>query len=291
MKIYLAGPDVFRRDVEAWVASTRELCNRYGFDPLFPIDNGETVPERFFRGNLDLIRKAQIVAANLDPFRGPEPDSGTAFELGYALALNKKICGYVTRQETLVRRVEVAEGRRIAPAPGGLVDRAGMLIEDFWPLVQPNAFGSGTYCLRWPRGVLASASRADGSAGRQGDRTWKNLTGRRICSESASGGQEAGETPDFGPAKGAPQTVSERRVATSPSSLDPLMVFPTGLLRAFVRGIWGAVERSCCWRSAQRQPQTFVYGLPAKHGRFMHCPKCGNTENRKIAPDYGKEPI
>ncbi len=23
----------------------------------------------------------------------------------------------------------------------------------------------------------------------------------------------------------------------------------------------------------------------------LHCPKCGNTENRKIAPDYGKEPI
>jgi len=23
----------------------------------------------------------------------------------------------------------------------------------------------------------------------------------------------------------------------------------------------------------------------------LHCPKCGNTENRKLAPDYGKEPI
>jgi exosome complex component CSL4 len=23
----------------------------------------------------------------------------------------------------------------------------------------------------------------------------------------------------------------------------------------------------------------------------LHCPKCGNTENRKIAPDYGKEPL
>jgi exosome complex component CSL4 len=23
----------------------------------------------------------------------------------------------------------------------------------------------------------------------------------------------------------------------------------------------------------------------------LHCPKCGNTENRKMAPDYGKEPI
>jgi exosome complex component CSL4 len=23
----------------------------------------------------------------------------------------------------------------------------------------------------------------------------------------------------------------------------------------------------------------------------LHCPKCGNTENRKMAPDYGKEPV
>jgi exosome complex component CSL4 len=23
----------------------------------------------------------------------------------------------------------------------------------------------------------------------------------------------------------------------------------------------------------------------------LHCPKCGNTENRKMAPDYGKEPL
>jgi exosome complex component CSL4 len=23
----------------------------------------------------------------------------------------------------------------------------------------------------------------------------------------------------------------------------------------------------------------------------LHCPKCGNTEHRKIAPDYGKEPL
>ena len=133
MKIYLAGPDIFRPDVETWAASCRELCRRYGFEPLLPIDHGETVPERIFQANLDMIRKAQIVAANLDPFRGAEPDSGTAFELGYALALGKKICGYVTRLDTLAGRVETAEGRSIQPAPdtGRLSDRHGMRIEDY----------------------------------------------------------------------------------------------------------------------------------------------------------------
>ncbi len=133
MKIYLAGPDIFRPDVEAWATACRALCRRYGFEALLPIDHGETLPERIFQANLDMIRKAQIVAANLDPFRGAEPDSGTAFELGYALALGKKICGYVTRLGTLAGRVEIAEGRSIRSAPntGRLNDHLGMWIEDF----------------------------------------------------------------------------------------------------------------------------------------------------------------
>jgi nucleoside 2-deoxyribosyltransferase len=133
MKIYLAGPDVFRPDVAEWADSARELCRRYGFEPLLPVDHQETQPDKIFQSNIDLIRKAQIVAANLDPFRGPEPDSGTAFELGYALALGKKVCGYVTHLETLLQRVESAENRSEPPAPYGnkLTDRSGLMIEDF----------------------------------------------------------------------------------------------------------------------------------------------------------------
>ena len=133
MKIYLAGPDVFKPDVAEWAESVRELCRRYGFEPLLPVDHNEKTPEKIFQANIDLIRKAQIVAANLDPFRGPEPDSGTAFELGYALALGKKICGYVTRLETMAQRVEAAENRSEPPAPYGakLTDRNGLMIENF----------------------------------------------------------------------------------------------------------------------------------------------------------------
>ena len=133
MKIYLAGPDVFRPDVAEWAETARELCRRYGFEPLLPVDHTETQPDKIFQSNIDLIRKAQIVVANLDPFRGPEPDSGTAFELGYALALGKKVCGYVTRLESVAQRVEAAENRSEPPAPygGKLTDRNGLMIEDF----------------------------------------------------------------------------------------------------------------------------------------------------------------
>lgn len=133
MKIYLAGPDVFRADVESWARSAREICRRYGFEPLLPIDYGETAPDRIYQVNIDMIRKAQIVAANLDPFRGPEPDSGTVFELGYAHALGKKICGYVTCLNTVAQRVDIAEGRCDSQSSNGarLTDRNGMLIENF----------------------------------------------------------------------------------------------------------------------------------------------------------------
>lgn len=133
MKIYLAGPDVFRSDVVEWAESARELCRRYGFEPLLPVDHEETAADKIFQANIDLIRKAQVVAANLDPFRGPEPDSGTAFELGYALALGKKVCGYVTRLDSVADRVANTNyGPQASPDHGELLkDFQGMTVENF----------------------------------------------------------------------------------------------------------------------------------------------------------------
>jgi len=41
-----------------------------------------------------MIDRCDIVVANLDPFRGPNVDDGTAFEIGYAFAKGKEIWGY-----------------------------------------------------------------------------------------------------------------------------------------------------------------------------------------------------
>lgn len=132
MKIYLAGPDIFRPDVEAWAESARSLCRRYGFEPLLPLDHSEVEAGRIFEANVDMIRKAEVVVANLDPFRGAEPDSGTAFEVGYAVALGMRVRGYVTRLDSAARRVELAAGKLNSSLPGGrLADARGMLIENF----------------------------------------------------------------------------------------------------------------------------------------------------------------
>ena len=98
-----------------------------------PIDHEETAADKIFQANIDLIRKAQVVAANLDPFRGPEPDSGTAFELGYALALGKKVCGYVTRLDSVADRVANTNyGPQASPDHGELLkDFQGMTVENF----------------------------------------------------------------------------------------------------------------------------------------------------------------
>jgi nucleoside 2-deoxyribosyltransferase len=127
MKIYLAGPDIFRPDGQEWIANARELCREHGFEALTPFDHGETEPKKILDGNLELIRKAQIVVANLNPFRGFEPDSGTAFELGYALALGKKLLAYVDSAEPLLERIRRAE----ALSADAKRDSQGMAIEDF----------------------------------------------------------------------------------------------------------------------------------------------------------------
>lgn len=131
MKIYLAGPDIFRPDAKSWANTAKELCHQHGFEALTPFDHGETEPRKICEGNLDLIRKAQIVVANLNPFRGAEPDSGTVFELGYALALGKKLWGHVASSETLLERVSRLDGRAVADGENLPTDAHGILIENF----------------------------------------------------------------------------------------------------------------------------------------------------------------
>jgi nucleoside 2-deoxyribosyltransferase len=163
MKLYLAGPDVFRPDALDWAESARAICRRHGYEPLLPIDHGETEPARIYQANLDLIGKAQVIVANLNPFRGAEPDSGTCFEMGYAVALGKTVCGYVASRETLLARVN-----RIDKAdPARTHDDRGMAIEDFGlpmnlMLAVPALIVAGGLedCLRQLRGGAREATAA-----------------------------------------------------------------------------------------------------------------------------------
>ena len=127
MKLYIAGPDVFRPDASAWAADVRALCRDGGHEALIPLDGAEAGAEGIYRNNLRLIEAADAVLANLNPFRGAEPDSGTCVEVGYALALGKLVIGYADSLLPLRQRL-AANG---PGADGRYRDAEGRAVEDF----------------------------------------------------------------------------------------------------------------------------------------------------------------
>ena len=122
-QIYVAGFDVFYPDwKERRYFEYRELCARYGFEmqALKAAPNeGKTLGEQIFLKNIQAIESCQYVAANLNTFRGKEPDSGTCFEIGYAYALGKKIYGYLEDDRTMLEKM------------GAAADENGFAVEDF----------------------------------------------------------------------------------------------------------------------------------------------------------------
>lgn len=131
MKLYLAGPDVFRPDALAWAEAARQLCASFGHTALVPLDGVETTAPGIYHANIELIRSADAVLANLNPFRGCEPDSGTCVEVGFALALDKPVIGYLAEAENTVERVARIEGGALEKRDGRPVDRQGLQVEDF----------------------------------------------------------------------------------------------------------------------------------------------------------------
>lgn len=126
--IYLAGPDVFRGDSVGRGRALKERCAARGVEGLYPLDGPETSDPSLIRdANLDMIRRADAVLADLSGFRGPHADDGTAFEVGFAFALGKPVFAYDRDVGEMRRRIDTVrtleDGRRY--------DRHGMLIEDF----------------------------------------------------------------------------------------------------------------------------------------------------------------
>ncbi|CAH0185502.1 hypothetical protein SRABI70_01370 [Pseudomonas sp. Bi70] len=128
-KVYLAGFDVFREDAVERGEYLKRLCRAQGLEGLYPFDNevpeGLAAAERaaqICQLNLAMIRAADAVLANLDPFRGFEPDSGTAFEVGAAVALGKPVWAYFQPRGSMRQWLSGDEAGR---------DAEGYFIEDF----------------------------------------------------------------------------------------------------------------------------------------------------------------
>jgi nucleoside 2-deoxyribosyltransferase len=134
--IYLAGFDVFRPDAMAYGESLKALCAQFGLLGRYPLDNqaprdlaGRALADWIYRENIKLIQNADGVMANMNPFRGAEPDSGTAFEVGYAVALGKPVWVYTGVSNTIVEQVAVCQASDGAGPRH--VDTNGYTVEDF----------------------------------------------------------------------------------------------------------------------------------------------------------------
>jgi nucleoside 2-deoxyribosyltransferase len=139
LKIYMAGPDVFLPNEPEIRAAKKQLLSDYGFEGLYPLDNDfdptGLTDDEFARvikiGNCAMMRRADGMIANLTPFHGPSPDSGTVFELGFMDALDKPIFGYMNVDEKYVDRVRAyCGGTLIKDKLGRLRDQYNMEAEN-----------------------------------------------------------------------------------------------------------------------------------------------------------------
>lgn len=100
---YLAGPDVFLPDAPAQAARKSAICARYRLTALPPLNEDlaslASMPEAeawrmIFAKDLAMMQQADLVIANLTPFRGASADAGTLVELGWFLGRGRPIFAY-----------------------------------------------------------------------------------------------------------------------------------------------------------------------------------------------------
>jgi len=87
MRIYLAGP-LFTAAERMFNASLRAELVRLGHEVWLPQDHerARQTAKQIFEADVKAIDNADVVVANMD---GPDPDSGTCWECGYAYGIGK----------------------------------------------------------------------------------------------------------------------------------------------------------------------------------------------------------
>jgi len=132
-KIYIAGPDVFELDSIEIGKKLVSLCEKYGYEGLYPLDNvvdfsqeKQKIAQDIYNANVAMIDEADIVIANLNLFRGKEADSGTVWECGYAHAKGKEVYAYMQSKRDYIEEFPHKQEKN-----GLFVDEDNKVIEDF----------------------------------------------------------------------------------------------------------------------------------------------------------------
>ena len=107
MLAYIAGP-LFNEKEREFLEDINVVCRAIGISTYLPSQDGgllsQNNDDEVFQTDIKALNMADIVVANLN---GADVDSGTAFELGYAFAQEKKLFGLHTDFRTFSPTSEV----------------------------------------------------------------------------------------------------------------------------------------------------------------------------------------
>jgi nucleoside 2-deoxyribosyltransferase len=140
--VYLAGPDVFYPEAPARGERMKAALAERGMAGLFPLDGaldpGDFPDPAAFALAIANACEAHILKAdmglfNIQPWRGPEADEGTAYELGFMAALGKPVVLYTSDPRPFAERIaaDVYQGGVYRDGPVMRGRRDSMTIEDF----------------------------------------------------------------------------------------------------------------------------------------------------------------
>ncbi len=105
--VYIAGFECFLPDGRERAQRAVALCEKYGWQGISPVlghesgkeidfsKGGPRAARQIFQNNINYINLCDIIIANINNFRGWEPDGGTCFELGYAFSQGKKLYAFI----------------------------------------------------------------------------------------------------------------------------------------------------------------------------------------------------
>jgi len=114
MRIFIAGP-LFSQAEREFNLKVDEHLRKHGFETFLPqrdvgkldeliAKRGKRAYRTIYEQDLRGLERADVVAAILD---GPDVDSGTAFEIGYACAKGKPVIGLKTDMRVFAKDEEL----------------------------------------------------------------------------------------------------------------------------------------------------------------------------------------
>ena len=138
MKIYLAGPEVFLPNAREVLDEKIALTRTFGFSPVAPGDlkvaptlSGRDKGLAISAHNEALMLSADIIIANLTPYRGISADVGTVYELGFMCARNCPAYAYTNVTDGLYERTSAYYGGDVREdAQGRLRGTDGLMLEN-----------------------------------------------------------------------------------------------------------------------------------------------------------------